>query len=230
MSTLVFLPGFMCDARLFAQQRAALSDIADCHVQVPLEASITNMAEAALHAFRGPLCVAGLSMGGIVALEMLRLAPDRITRLALMDTTPLADAPENHAIRTRQIADIHAGRLDLVMRDELKPAYLVDSPDKSALLDLCLDMARALGPDVFEAQATALRDRNDLRPALDHAPRHTLILCGAEDRLCPPARHDMMHALAPHSRRLDIPNAGHLPTLEQPGLTTAALKDWMTRP
>ena len=229
MTTLILIPGFMCTGALFGPQRPALQQHLPVVVAVPTQRTVTAMASAILDEVPGPLVVAGLSMGGIVAMEMLRQAPGRIARLALLDTTPLADAPANHGIRTRQIADVHAGHLRRVMREELKPAYLVDSPQKPTLLDLCMDMAESLGPDVFEAQALALRDRADLQGALHLAPPGTLILCGAHDRLCPPERHDLMHGLAPASTRVDIPDAGHLPTLENPQATTAALVGWLEK-
>ena len=227
MTPLVLIPGFMCDARLFGPQVAALEKDRQVVAMVPTQNTIPDMASAILDAMPGKLCVGGLSMGGIVALEILRQAPDRIERLALMDTTPLADAPQNYDIRNRQIKDVHAGRLVDVMREELKPAYLVDSPNKQDLLELCTDMAQALGPDVFEAQAIALRDRADAQDTLANAPAHTLILHGAEDRLCTPERHHLMHDLAPHSTLIAIDNAGHMPTLEQPAATTKALQNWL---
>ncbi|MDD9977034.1 MAG: alpha/beta fold hydrolase [Boseongicola sp.] len=227
MTPLVLIPGFMCDDRLFGPQIAELKRDREVFPVIPVEPSIKDMATAILDEINGTFCVAGLSMGGIVALEILRQAPDRIERLALMDTTPLADAPENYDIRTRQISDVWEGRLTDVMREELKPAYLVDGPHKSELLDLCADMAHALGPYVFEAQAIALRDRDDLTPFLEMAPEHTMLLYGAEDRLCPPDRHIMMHKAIPNSQLVEIEGAGHLPTLEKPFETTSALTSWL---
>jgi pimeloyl-ACP methyl ester carboxylesterase len=160
-------------------------------------------------------------------MEIYSQAPERIERLALMDTTPLADAPENFAIRTRQIADVKAGKLDQVMQEELKPAYLVDSPAKPALMDLCLDMARAAGPAAFEDQALALRDRASQEDTLRKVDVPTLILCGRQDRLCPVERHEFMAALIPNATLEVIENAGHMPTLEQPEQTNAALARWL---
>ena len=228
MTPLVLIPGFMCDARLFGPQIKALGDGRRIVVPVPRERTISDMARAILNSLRGPICLGGLSMGGIVAMEMLRQAPERIERLALMDTTPLADAPANFDIRTRQIAEVKAGGLDRVMREELKPAYLFDISNKPELLALCMDMARALGPDVFEAQALALRDREDLTGALALAPPSTLILHGAEDRLCPPERHDLMQSRIHNSRRVVVQEAGHMPTLEQPDSVSDALKAWLS--
>lgn len=227
---LVLLPGFMCDGRLFGPQTQALSDLANVQTPVPRAATLQAMAEAVLASAPPRFALGGLSMGGIIALEVMARAPERVTHLALMDTTPLADAPENHAIRTRQMADVRAGQLDAVMRDELKPAYLVDSPRKPALLDLCMAMARDLGADVFASQATALRDRPSHLDTLATIAVPTLVLCGAEDRLCPPSRHEMMAERITGARLTLIENAGHLPTLEQPDATTAALRDWLVQP
>ena len=227
MTPLVLIPGFMCDGRLFEPQIQGLHKIHDITVAIPTESTIPDMAARILKDMPGDFALGGLSMGGIVAMEILRQAPECITHLALMDTTPLADAPANFDVRMRQIADVHAGHLETVMRDELKPAYLVDSPRKSAIMDTCMAMAKSLGPDVFEAQSLALRDREDLQESLAHAPEKTLILHGAEDRLCTPERHHLMQSLAPHATLIAIENAGHLPTLEAPSATTQAVRTWL---
>ena len=109
----------------------------------------------------------------------------------------------------------------------MKPAYLVDSPAKPALMDLCLDMARAAGPNVFEEQALALRDRVSQEETLRKVNMPTLILCGRQDRLCPVERHEFMAGLIPNVTLEVIENAGHMPTLEQPEQTNAALARWL---
>lgn len=230
MTPLVLIPGFMCDGRLFGPQIGALGQDRTVLPMVPAGRSIEEMATRLLTHAPAKFALAGLSMGGIIAMEVYRQAATRIERLALLDTTPLADAPENHAIRTRQIADVKAGLLDTVVQDELKPAYLVESSRKPALMDLCLDMARAAGPEVFEAQSIALRDRAPQVDTLRNVGVPTLILCGREDRLCPPERHEMMHDLIPGSTLEFIDDAAHLPTLERPTETTAALSAWLQRP
>ncbi|MEO9824914.1 MAG: alpha/beta fold hydrolase [Paracoccaceae bacterium] len=225
--TLVFLPGFMCDRRLFAPQIAHFGEDVECITKIVAKSTIGQMADAVLATAPERFALAGLSMGGIIALEIMARAPSRVTRLALMDTTPMADAPANRDIRNRQIEDVHKGRLDTVMRDELKPAYLVDGPGKPAILETCMEMARTLGPDVFEQQSLALRDRLGLEDVLPTITVPTLVLCGAQDRLCPPERHRAMNAAIAHSKLKLISGAGHLPTLEQPEATSAALAAWL---
>jgi pimeloyl-ACP methyl ester carboxylesterase len=225
---LVFLPGFMCDKRLFEPQLDALNSDFACSVHVTAKPTLDAMAEAVLAVSPPRFALAGLSMGGLLALEVIRQAPERIERLALLDTTARMDSPKNHAVRTRQIEDVLAGKLDKVMRDELKPTYLVDSPQKPALLDLCLDMARDLGPQVFKVQSLALRDRVAYTDVLDQINVPTLVLCGAQDRLCPPKLHDELHLGIKGSTLVKIENAGHLPTLEQPEATIAAFHHWLS--
>lgn len=225
---LVLLPGMMCDARLFAPQIAALSATRAIHV-APLTGHDTTaaLAEAVLADAPPLFALAGLSMGGIVAMEIMARAPSRVARLALLDTNPRAERPEVQARRAPQIAAAERGDLARVMREEMKPNYLADGPGQRAILDLCMEMALALGPQVFIRQSRALRDRPDRQDTLRAVTVPTLVLCGAEDRLCPLDRHVLMRDLIPGAQLAVIPGAGHLPTLEQPGRTTAALADWL---
>ena len=109
----------------------------------------------------------------------------------------------------------------------MKPNYLATGPGKQAILDLCLDMALSLGPQVFASQSQALRDRPDRQEALAAFKGPALVLMGAEDRLCPRDRHDLMHELMPQSRLVIVEGAGHLPPLERPVETTVALRRWL---
>ena len=109
----------------------------------------------------------------------------------------------------------------------LKPNYLVDSPQKTNLLELCMEMALDLGPVVFVNQSIALRERADQTSILQSFKGDALVLCGRHDKLCPVERHELMHQLIPNSHLVIIENAGHLPSLEQPKKTTSALADWL---
>ena len=151
----------------------------------------------------------------------------RVERLALLDTNPLAELPAVQARRARQIAKALSGGLRSVIRDEMKPNYLANGSGKQAILDLCLDMALSLGPEVFARQSRALRDRSDRQEALAAFKGQALVLMGAEDRLCPRDRHELMHELMPQSRLVIVNGAGHLPPLERPVETTVALRRWL---
>lgn len=228
MTALVLLPGMMCDARLFGPQIATLSGRIE--VMVPtLTAHDTmyGLARDVLATAPPKFALAGLSMGGIVAMEMLAQAPERITHLALMDTNPLAESEEVQDRRLLHMAAVEGGHLARVMQEEMKPNYLADGPEKDAILDLCMTMALTLGPEAFIRQSLALRDREDRQNVLRKVDVPSLVLCGRHDRLCPVHRHELMHELIPGSDLCIVEEAGHLPTLERPLETSAALSDWL---
>lgn len=228
MTPLVLLPGMMCDARLFGPQIDAFSATCTLHLP-PLTGAetMTGLAADILQHAPSRFALAGLSMGGIVAMEILALAPDRVTKIALMDTNPLAETPEMQSRRLPQIARVLAGGLDAVMRDEMKPLYLAQTPHRAEILDLCMRMARALGPQTFASQSRALAARRDQTATLAAFKGPALVLMGEHDIPCPRPRHDLMHALMPQSRLVIINGAGHLPTLEKPHETTAELRRWL---
>lgn len=227
MMPLVLLPGMMCDARLFAPQVAELSGARAIHV-APLHGDhVTGIAQVILAHTPPRFALAGLSMGGIIAMEILRLAPDRVDRVALLDTNPKAETDTAKAMREPQIAKVQVGGLTDVMRDEMKPNYLSDSPRRAAILDLCMEMAQQLGAYTFVDQSRALQSRPDQQNTLRGTACPALILCGRDDALCPVHRHELMAELMPHAMLHVVENAGHLPTLEQPDETTAALRRWL---
>ena len=218
----------MCDARLFAPQFAALSGSRPVMV-APLTGRTTfeDLARDILNRAPPRFALAGLSMGGIAAMEMVRQAPQRVSRLALMDTNPLAEPAERAAERDAQIERVLAGGLRSVMRDEMKPNYLSDGPNTGRILDLCMAMADALGASVFSDQSRALQQRPDQCDTLRAVTVPTLVLCGEDDSLCPVERHEMMRDLVPGARLAVIREAGHLPVLEQPDRTNEELGQWL---
>jgi len=169
-------------------------------------------------------------MGGIVAMAMAGIAPQRIGRLALLDTNHRADAPDRRTIRDRQIADVR-GLLREVIVEEMKPAYLAErNRNNRQLLDLLVEMALDAGEDAFVAQSLALRDRPDRSAALARFRGPALVLCGEQDRLCPPERHQEIAALLAAAQLAVIAGAGHISTLENPAAVNKALEDWLARP
>lgn len=228
---LVLLPGMMCDARLFGPQISELS--ADMAVMVApitqgerVEEIASNLLDQLPHRF----ALAGLSMGGIVAMEVLRRAPERVSRVALMDTNPLAETPQVAAAREPQIVAAKSGRMLDVMREEMKPNYLAPGPARTDVLNLVMDMAETLGAEVFVRQSRALQRRPDQQTTLRKCKIPALVLCGAHDALCPVKRHEFMAELIPDAELVVLEGAGHLPPLEQPAETTKALRHWMKRP
>ncbi|MEP2530424.1 alpha/beta hydrolase [Shimia sp.] len=228
MTPLVLLPGMMCDARLFAPQVAAFSGRRTI-VCAPISehAGIAEIAADTLRNAPEMFALAGLSMGGIVAMEILRQAPERVERIALMDTNPLAEAEEVKARRFPQMVSVREGGLAKVMRDEMKPNYLSDGPNRDEVLALCMDMALDLGPHVFLNQSRALMDRRDQTDTLRNARIPALVLCGRDDTLCPVSRHELMADCLGNATLEIIDSAGHLPVLESPEKTNGALARWL---
>ena len=227
----VLLPGMMCDARLFASQITDLSrDHAVTIAPITQGERIEEIASALLDMLPARFALAGLSMGGIVAMELLRRAPERITRIALMDTNPLAETPQSAAAYEPMIIGARAGRLDEVMRDFMKPDFLAPGPQRLSVLNTLFAMAQDLGPDIFVRQVRALQRRRDQQPALRRCKVPALVMCGAHDTLTPLKRHAFMAELIPYARLEVIAEAGHLPTLEAPEAVTAVLRAWLKQP
>ena len=228
MTPLVLLPGMMCDERLFASQINELSKRREVHfAKITDYETISELASDVLNNAPPVFALAGLSMGGIVAMEIVSQAPERVERLALLDTNPLAELPDVLKRRGPQIDAIKNGQLKEIIRDEMKPNYLFDGVRKTEILKLCMDMALDIGPAAFIRQSIALRDRVDQKNTLGSYKRPALVLCGRHDVLCPLERHELMHTLLENSKLEIIEDAGHLPTLEQPKITTMALASWL---
>ncbi|APE42933.1 alpha/beta hydrolase [Sulfitobacter alexandrii] len=228
---LVLLPGMMCDARLFGPQIAELSaDTAVMLAPITRGERIEEIASGILDLLPKRFAVAGQGMGGVVAMELLRRAPDRITRICLMGTNPLAETPATAADREPRIVRVRSGRLLEVMREELPASTLAPGAQRTDVLELALDMAETLGSEIYIRQARALQRRRDQQAALRKCRAPALILCGQHDTVSPVKRHSFMAELIPYAKLVVLENAGHLPTLEQPGETTAALREWMNQP
>jgi len=219
----------MCDARLFEVQVATFSvDRAVMVAPLTGQTSVEALAGEILAHAPPKFALAGLSMGGITAMEIIKRAPERVTRLALMDTNPHAEQAARALERVAQIERVRAGGLRPVMRDEMKPNYLSEGPNKGRILDLCMAMSEALGVEVFIDQSLALKHRPDQCDTLRAIQVPTLILCGEDDTLCPVEKHELMRDLIPNAHLVIVPGAGHLPVLEQPARTTDALRRWLS--
>ena len=218
----------MCDARLFAPQIDGLSHqcavmVAPTHLGERVEQIASSILDMAPHRFA--LC--GLSMGGIVALEIIRRAPDRVKRLCLMDTNPMCETPERAAEREPQIIAARTGRLEQIMREEITLNYLTETLHKEHIFELLIDMGMSLGSEAFVRQSRALQKRRDQQSFLSKIKCPTLLLCGEQDQICLPKRHKFMAELIEGAKLTIIKNAGHLPTLEQPEATNEALRAWL---
>ncbi len=228
---LVLLPGLMCDARVFWPQIAELSaTLAVTVAPITQGERIDEIASGLLDLLPQKFALAGLGLGGMVALEIVRRAPDRVTRLALMDTTPLAGTPQASAMRELQIVKAKSGRLKDVMREEVPLTALAQGPNRAAVMEILLDMADTLGLEVYLKQARALQRSRDQQAVLRKLRCPTLVLCGAADTINTVKRHSFMAELIPSASLQVIEGAGHIPTLEQPEAVTDALIHWMREP
>lgn len=227
MTPLLLIPGHMCDGRMWGPQLAAFAHRPIHLAEIAGAETVEALAASVLASAPPTFALAGLSMGGIVAMEVARQAPGRVERLALLDTNPLPEAEAVKAERRARMARVAEGRLAEVVREEMKPLYLAPGPGKGAIMDLCHDMAVGLGPEVFRRQSLALMSRPDQRETLRSLRVPALILTGAEDRLVPFERHGLMAGLMPQARLVVVEGAGHLPVLENPAATDAALREWL---
>lgn len=228
---LLLLPGMMCDERLFTPQLAELQTQRPVRVaDLAHGDSMETLARLVLAAAPWPrFAVAGLSMGGIVAMEMIRQAPERIAGLGLLDTNPWAEPPEVQARREPQMQAVRDGQLLNVMAEQMAPKYSPDDELDPVLLELVLSMAAKLGTGVFLRQSRALCDRPDQTETLKQVRVPALVLCGEQDQLCPVDRHLAMAELIPGCDLKILPGVGHVSTLQAPDDTNVALTRWLER-
>ncbi|MBL6929742.1 MAG: alpha/beta fold hydrolase [Rhodospirillales bacterium] len=226
---LVLLPGLLNDAELWAHQRATLADIAEISVpDLTRDDQLSPMARRVLSGAPETFALAGLSMGGYLAQEIMRQAPDRVTRLALLDTSPLPDTHEQSARRRGFIALARKGDFKGVTNRLLPMLIHPDRVNDARLTKTLMDMAGRVGRDGFIRQQQAIMTRPDSRRDLGliHCP--TLVLCGRQDALTPPAVHADMAAAIPNAAFVAVEDCGHLSPLEQPHAVSAVMRYWLS--
>ncbi|MDR3370241.1 alpha/beta hydrolase [Rhodoferax sp.] len=233
--TLVLLPGLMCDAAVWAPQIESLSDLVDCAVvDYGLRDSITAMARLVLDSTAlARFALAGHSMGGRVALEVMRLAPERVERLALLDTGthPLAQGEAGAKERAGRMALVELARDKgmRVMGQQWLPGMVHPDVIGSALFESVLEMLECSSPEQFSAQINALLTRPDAAPGLSAITCPTLVLTGEHDVWSPPAQHAAMAQVIASAQLCIVPHSGHMSTLEQPEAVSSAMRQWMLR-
>lgn len=226
---IVLIPGLLCSPSLYAAQLPALWQfgpvtIADHRRDETMDAIAKRILAAAPPRF----ALAGLSMGGYIAYAILRAAPERVTRLALLDTSARADLPEQSERRKAQIELARAGKLGEVA-ETLWPLFVhKNRRDDAALKKTILQMAEDTGADAFIRQQTAIMSRPDSRPDLPKIKCPTLVLVGEGDQLTPPKLAEEIAGGIANSRLVVIPGSGHLTTLERPDSVNKALVEWMS--
>lgn len=229
MATIIFIPGLNCDADLFADQIAVMSDTHEHAVaDTTSDDTIAAMAHRLLQENPGDeLVLIGLSMGGYIALEAQAQAPERVARIALLDTNARADAPEAIENRRRLIALAEQGRFDEVCGALWGKLVAQARQQDTALRNRVDAMASNIGPRSFIRQERAIMGRRDHRARLPEIVIPVLVIVGDEDALTPPALSQEMAELLPQATLGIIPDCGHLSTMERPEAVNRALAAWL---
>jgi pimeloyl-ACP methyl ester carboxylesterase len=226
---LVLVPGLLCSDALFGPQCRSLADCAEIAIgRVTGQATLEDMGRAVLRAAPERFALGGLSLGGYVAFEILRQAPERVTRLALLNTNARADRAEQ--IAQRQVLAGLARTLGVRAVQAILLPFLLH-PERLgdiALRERVLKMADAVGPAAFVRQQDAIIARPDNCPFLSEIKCPTVVIVGAQDRLTPVKVAEELAAGISGSRLEVIPDCGHLSTLERPDAVNAALRSWLT--
>jgi pimeloyl-ACP methyl ester carboxylesterase len=225
----VFLPGLICDQRLWRDVIDGLADsIAPMVADLRLDESIAAMAARTLAAAPPRFALAGLSMGGYVALEVMRQAPERVTHLALFDTSARADTEERRQTRRKGIEMIGQGKFIGVSRGllgQLVAPHHLGTP----LAEEVQAMSERVGGDVYIRQQRAIMGRIDSLPHLKDIAVPTLVGVGALDKMTPPELAEEMASHIPNAELVQFPDAAHLPTMENPGPVVEAMQGWLGR-
>lgn len=231
---LLLVPGLLCSPRLFAPQVAALSDAAEIVVpdwrQAPLSIFDSWEKTARWVIDQMPsekFALAGLSLGGMIAVEIMQIAAERVTKLALLDTGMRAQNPTEQAIRRARIRLASEGRFELVLGLQLSrfiPAYRL--ADK-ALVDEVMAMCTETGVDIYKRQEELAARRVDRRPDLPRIACPTIVVCGRDDSATPLFLSEEIAAAIKASELIVIEQCGHLITMEKPEETNAILRKWL---
>ena len=214
---ILMIPGLGCTAALFSSQVEALSSRHDVTIaDHQRHSSMSAIAEAILEGAPPHFGLVGLSMGGMLAFEIMRLAPDRVTRVALLNTSARSELPERKAMRAEIIATAKDHGMSAVL-DQTFPFWVDASRhDDRSLRDIAGQMLEDTGAEVFERQCRALIDRPDYRGDLPNMHHEAFVIVGAGDVTTPPKLAQEIAGLMPNARLEELPACGHISTLERP--------------
>ncbi|WP_413582307.1 alpha/beta fold hydrolase [Bdellovibrio sp. HCB288] len=223
---LLMIPGLACTSRLYEAQVQAFEKlgpviIADHRQQDSME----EIAKSILAKAPPQFALIGLSMGGYIAFEIMRQAPERVSKLVLMNTSARPDTAEQTTARKTAIEQTRSGKFTEAMEASLP--FILKDFENPELKKIFLKMTQETGPEAFIRQQHAIMERIDSRPSLKNIHCPTLVLAAAEDKLIP---EEVMAEIAngiKDAKFISVPNCGHLSTLEQPELTTQILLDWL---
>lgn len=225
---LLLLPGTLCDARIFAPFASVFADSPTMDILISRAESTTALARHILARAPSRFALVGFSLGGIVALEIAAIAPERVMGLALIATTARADPVKNAAIRRHGVADARARGLAAHFIDNIWPESTAPANrDDKDLKALAIEMAEATGVATYAQQVEIAISRADSRLRLRNLKMPTLVVCGAVDSICPPSRHTEIAEAIPGAELAIILGAGHYVLLEAPDAVARHLSDWL---
>jgi len=226
--TLVLIHGLLDDSRMWEPQAAHLAPYA--RVVTPDILEQETVGEAARHVLdsvEGPFAVGGFSMGGYVVFEMLRRAPERITKIALIATGAHADTPEKIAEREQTIALAEAGKYATLVGQALPNVLHPSRIDDDALMGTLKTMALRVGAEAYCRQQRIIMSRPESRADLPGIGCPALVICGRQDTLTPPLLSEEMAAGIPNAELVLVEDANHYVSMEQPHAVSALLQHWL---
>lgn len=226
---LLLVPGLLCNEILWDEQVGLLAEVANVTIADATRSnSLAGMAEDAIGLMPdGPFLLAGLSLGGYIALQIVHRWPERVTRLALLDTQARQDPPDVRERRFQLIEQAKLGKFRGVT-DRLMPLLVDESRlDDDALTGRIREMAEQVGAEAFFRQQEAILARPDMMAHLPEIACPTLVICGRSDQITPLDRSEEMAALIPHAELAVLEGCGHMATMEKPAETNALLLDWI---
>ena len=228
---LVFLPGLMADARMFLPQIVMLGPLWSAQVILQVQGeTVEEMSAQVLEQAPAQFSLIGQGLGGAVALDVLRRAAERVVRVVLISTPPLAEQPQAAAAREARIVAARSGRLHEALSSEVPEAALADTPWQADVLAVLRDMGMALGEAVFVRQSRALQRRPDQQKTMRRVKAPVLVMGGAADTLIAVRRQEFTAGLVPYGRMVVVEGAGHVPSLEQPDLVAEILAAFLSEP
>lgn len=227
MTPFLLIPGLNCDARVYVPATEALWPFGPVTIANHCDGNgVSGIARAILASAPPEFGLAGFSMGGYIAFEIARQAPERVTRLALLDTSARPDSADAIENRKRRMALAEGGKFGLVVEQSFPNSVHPENLDNSRLYSIHRAMAEANGPEAYVRHQQAIIDRPDSRPGLAAIAVPTLIVVGEGDQITPPDAAREMHAAIAGSRLVVVPTAGHLALLEESAAVNAALRQW----
>lgn len=228
MEHLVLLPGTLCDQRLWQEQCAQLDGVATLQVgNIATQTTVASSAQAILQTAPARFALAGHSLGGIVALEIFRQAPNRVERLALFNTSARALTAEQGAEWNALGRQAASGGFDSIAETFLPPMLAAARRNEQSLVAALQEMARAVGAEAFLHQVSMQLSRRDNRALLATIRCPTLVVAGREDQVCPLERQNELIEALPNATLVVVEQCGHLSPIEQPVAVANLLRDWL---